>query len=330
MGRYLFILFVFVLLSFLCFRYILKHKNEKKSLFLLTIWAIIASLLLLETYFRFFYVRSYAFSMLGNNFSKKYYKNDKWQFRDSELPLSKDKINIIVIGDSYTYGHGLKDPEERYSNILRNELKQYHIVNMSKNGASTEDEISFLLKNHRPGTETGLVILNYVFNDIEDSIPLEKRYRKKKPNKTVNNLIKFSELFKQLYYRFIYPLEEVNLNYTRMLSDAYDNDEILNEHSEKIRILDFVVTDLYHAKLLIMAWPYLLSINDLQQYSKMLNIFKKLNIPCIDLAEHFKRYDSKKLIANEQDPHPNKLTNKIVSGIAKDYIVKEVKTLTLK
>ncbi len=293
----------------------------------LTVWAVVAALMLLETYFRFFYIKSDAFGMLGTNFSKKYYKNDKWHFRDSGLPLSELKPNIIILGDSFAYGHGLKSPEDRYSNILREELGQYHIINMSKNGASTENEIGYLLKNHCPGTDTALVVLNYVFNDIEDSIPLEQRYRKKTPDKTVGMLLKFSELFTQVYYRFIYPLDEVNRNYINMLTSAYDDTEILQEHVHKIRILDFIVKDLYQAKLVIVVWPYLRSIRYTPQYSRILNAFKELKIPYIDLVENFKPYNSRELMLSTQDPHPSKLANKVVSTIVNDYIMKELWTV---
>ena len=50
----------------------------------------------------------------------KYWKANQLGYRDLELADKnfEGKYKIVILGDSYVAGHGIKNPEDRFSNIL--------------------------------------------------------------------------------------------------------------------------------------------------------------------------------------------------------------------
>lgn len=314
------LLSLFILFSYFCAKYILKNKNSKKSSIILLVWSVLLSLMFLEAYYRFIYMKSAGVAILGDNFAKKYYKEDKWGFRDSLLPLSLQKSNIIILGDSFVYGHAFKSPEARYSNMLRGMLEDFHVVNMSESGASTNDEILFLLKHRRRKAKTSLIVLNYVFNDIESSIPPDGGGGHYRPPKILRKIFGYIVFLKHMYYNFIYPVEAVNERYFTMLREAYSNEEILQDHILQLKLLKYVTEEIYDSKLLIVVWPWLDKIYYSKDYKRMIKEFEGLGISYIDLVLYLKKYKREDLMLSPKDPHPSEKANKVLTEIIYRYI----------
>ncbi len=98
----------------------------------------------LETYYRYFYVRSDGFGRLSRNFAERYYHLDEHGLRASNLPPSREKRNIIVLGDSHVFGAGLKRPSERLSEQLAARHPQLHVINLGLSGWDTRTQIDQL------------------------------------------------------------------------------------------------------------------------------------------------------------------------------------------
>jgi hypothetical protein len=107
----------------------------------LTFLSISLCLTVLEAYFRFFYIKSDGFARLAKNFAARYYHFDRHGLRGSNLPLSKTRENIVVLGDSFVFGAGLEHPAERFSEKLGAHYPQYHLVNIRLPGWDTKTEI---------------------------------------------------------------------------------------------------------------------------------------------------------------------------------------------
>lgn len=139
------------------------------------------------------------------------------------LPEHKDDFRILVIGDSLTWGAGLRI-EERYSNILERMLNQNKgsqkkclVLNFSYTGAPIEDYLK-MLKSTIDFVEPKLVIIGFCFNDTQ---PRSQNYRFEK------------EQFDQKYGHIIDGLENflisVNLKLiARRVTKAIDKALILS------------------------------------------------------------------------------------------------------
>ena len=327
MIYYFLMVCIFFVLVWMGVRYILRHLSSQTGNNIIVLAITVAACFLCgETYYRFWYVKSDAFMFLSTNFSKKYYQKDKWGFRDSNLPLLNEKPNIIIVGDSFIFGGGLKTPEERYSNILRARLPEYHIINLAKSGATTADEAVMLLQHHRPEAQTAYIVLNYVFNDIEDAIPHDKKLKKIAISGLAKKAMKWSEFFKHIYFNLIYPRKRFGQQHSAILDDAHKDKSTVQKHIAYIKLIQYLTEQLYHARLMIVFWPWPYTTDASPEYRCMLQEYEKLGIPTIDLVSRLSGYDKDNLIVSSLDPHPSAFANKLVGDIVFEFLAKELRS----
>lgn len=93
-----------------------------------------------------------------------YWKLNYQGFRDKDFrDLSAErKPAMVFAGDSYTEGHGIKNPEDRVSDIIRRQFPDYTIYNVGKNGMNILDEIDLI--THMPVTPE-IIVLQTCSND---------------------------------------------------------------------------------------------------------------------------------------------------------------------
>ncbi len=96
------------------------------------------------------------------------YNSDKMRERDFK-EFSNTK-NIIVLGDSLTFGVGLTE-QERYSRILEDYLRKefddnYRVINLGISGGPTITERD-VLTNYIDKLTPALVLIGFCFNDVQ-------------------------------------------------------------------------------------------------------------------------------------------------------------------
>jgi lysophospholipase L1-like esterase len=105
--------------------------------------------------------------------------------REREIPIEKPDsvVRIAVLGDSYTFGFGVR-AHRAYPRELEGLLNQrshgrrFQVLNFGVGGYSTQDE-AIVLRDRALAWSPDLVILGYVLNDPEDEPiqPLHSYYR---------------------------------------------------------------------------------------------------------------------------------------------------------
>ena len=96
--------------------------------------------------------------------------HDKWGFRRLDGPFpAKDpeKLRIMVVGDSLTYGYGIDD-QWTYSNLLERSLQGSHrleVANLGRSGYQSEDLV-WVLRRFLPQLDPDLVIYAVCLNDF--------------------------------------------------------------------------------------------------------------------------------------------------------------------
>ena len=98
---------------------------------------------------------------------------NKYLFREREFETPKPKgvYRIMVLGDSLTWGSGLK-PEERYSGLLEvylnNEFphKHFEVLNFSRRGIPTTRERD-ILKEYQAIVQPDLILVGFCSNDTQ-------------------------------------------------------------------------------------------------------------------------------------------------------------------
>ncbi len=293
----------------------------------------------LETYYRFFYVRSDGFGRLSRNFAERYYQLDAHGLRASNLPPSDTKPNLVVLGDSHVFGAGLKYPSERLSEQLAVRLPEMHVINLGWSGWDTPTQIEQLTtKLGETRARVPLVLLTYFFNDIEEEVTAADRERllpatpPAQPTaldralQWFSNHSRFVELF---YYRIGYPrlvrdrLEEIRR--------FYEDPAVLQRHLSTIERLRETARQNYSANLLVLLLPYLHSeelLNRVEFYSRFSGELTARGFHVLDMQPAFAQHGASKLVIHRFDPHTNAFANELAARAVVGYLDAHPELLT--
>lgn len=285
----------------------------------------------LEGYFRFFYVKSDGFGRLEKNFAARYYHFDSYGLRDSNLPLSKPKENIVVLGDSFVFGAGLKSTSERFCERLAARYPRYHFVNLGLPGWDTKTEIEQTNKYlGETNAAIPLVILVYFFNDIEEDVSTADRIRVAAPvappketaiDRALQRLSNYSRFVEFVYFRVGYPrLVSDRLTQIQMF---YNDPEIMARHLASLEQLRAQLAERHKAKLLIVVLPYLHSdelLNRTAFYRGFENALEEHKFSYVDMQPVFAKFGVGKLRVNRFDPHTNPFANELMAKSVADYL----------
>ncbi len=232
--------FVLMLFLFLIIRTFIKEiapntcvKEKTKNRLLLTI-SISCLLLLLEAFYGFM-PRTHANELTkGSQLWYTYFwEENELGFRDEPYALKDTtKKPLVFIGDSFTAGHGIKDPDDRFANTIGKKSDSYEYYVLAKNGWGPEKELAALKAfPHSPK----IVVLQYYGNDIKYlAMEMGKKAPKnvyKTPN-YLHFLLEGSYLFNYFYYAF--PENDGGAN-RHFLVEAYQDKKILQSHLEQLK-----------------------------------------------------------------------------------------------
>jgi hypothetical protein len=288
-------------------------------------------LTVLEGYFRFYYNKSDGFGRISRNFAAHYYRFDEYGLRASHLPLSKDKKNIVVLGDSFVFGAGLKSPSERFAERLATHYPQYHVVNIGLPGWDTRTETEQASKYLGEGDAgVALVILAYFFNDVEEDVTAADRARLVPPvaaaketalDRGLQWLSDYSRFVEFVYFRVGYP---------RLVGDRlaqiemfYSDPEIMQRHVASLERLRALVAERSKAQLLVLVLPFLHSdewLNKTSLYGNLEHALDEHAFEHIDMQPVFAKYGGARLRVNRFDSHTNAFANELMADAIINYL----------
>lgn len=218
----------------------------------------------LELFMRCCYVESDNLPTLAQqNWFAKYVHLNTLGYRDREWTPAdwEGKKTVIVLGDSFTAGNGIPNLDDRYSNVLAENLgDDYAVINLGVSGTATYEQLeilkSFPLKN------PDVVIWQYFLNDINYT-GLKMGISPKPP--ALPQLADESHLANYLYWRFsppasvVTPDGQVFNSWWDWTYAAYDNIGIWEVHKQEIEeAIDYV--DSIGARLIVVIYPDLTNI----------------------------------------------------------------------
>ena len=320
-----------------CLVFLLRRNAAGKvALMLFTLWLCFTAL---ETYYRFFYVRSDGFGRLSRNFDERYYQLDAHGLRASNLPPSSEKKNVVVLGDSHVFGAGLKYPSERLSEQLAAGFPDLHVINLGFSGWDTQTQIEQLttrLGDTRANIP--LIVLSYFFNDIEEDVSAADRARLIPPAaapeptavdralQSISNHSRFVELF---YYRIGYP--RLVRDRLEQIRTFYDDPAVREQHLATLERLRAVARKKYSANLLVLLLPYLHSeelLNDTDFYARFARELSARGFHVVDMQPTYAQHGVSKLIIHRFDPHTNAFANQLAADEVTSYLKAHPELLT--
>ena len=298
----------------------LKKKLINLAIFTLTL---IICLVLIEGVLIFISTDGNDNHERPKEFHEKYVRYNKHGYRDYEYSLQKpeDVFRVLVLGDSQTFGHGIKNLKDTWVKKLEARLRKergdskIEVLNMSGPGWNSDTHLYELFKNGFK-FNPDLVILAYYHNDIPFpiSVNCNSSDRKVIPN---INIFQSSKLVSFIAYRINRLLEKIGEkpSYPDCLNQVYDSiGWEMNKFYLDIMGLALSVQKIHF---MITVIPLIHKLDNsyplLGPHEKLKEFAQQRNLEFLDFYEEgFKNLDANNLKISKTDQHLNHNAGDIV------------------
>lgn len=303
-----------------------KHRSLLKNMILL-VSALLIALFIIEAWLQFKFHDTTFGSGVGPNslkFNVNYVHLNSDNMRDREFPVDKpdNTIRIAGVGDSYTFGSGIKDVNNTYLKVLERMLnsrasgEKYEVLNFGIPGKDTQDELE-IIRGKVLKYEPDIIMIGYLLNDLKN---VDTNLRLPKKHLTVIPFLGFwlSNIF------YSYTILEIKVN-KALINLGF------RESTEEITLKEFEseVNKEYNAKLLeeigaiakerdikvvLIIFPIIYKLDN-YPFIEINNFLTKVGnengFYVINLLENYQAYEESELIVSKYDLHPNELGHKI-------------------
>lgn len=311
-----------------------KSLKLVKSNFLKNIILLIITLSLIyitgEVLFRY-----YFYNQLGYRLDKMEYLHNSEGFRDYEHNLEKPNqtVRILVLGDSFTYGQGVKDNAEIYTSLLEKMLNEqqgglrYEIINFGLPGADELMKIS-LLKEKGLKYKPHIVIFQHRLWYGNNS--LMRKYGLYDP------IYAWAIKHKAYFLQWLNSKIRTTLFQEKRVQGSKDyisimygpnsgNIKILEEHFELLNNMS--IENKFTVLCINLVW--IDSPNNWSQcynhqkfsYDFIKDTCEENNFYFLDPQNYYWDYKPKELRISSLDSHPNKKGHKVISEAIYDFLI---------
>jgi lysophospholipase L1-like esterase len=264
-----------------------------------------------------------------------YWERDLTPYLDERRP--KGELVIAAVGDSWTWGQGIRGAQYRFGDVLEAELKgktslPVTVLNFGRGGADTNQERQML--DDAAKVRPDIVLICYLANDIApyatnmtphhvDVSPLERR------------LTLLSPTANFLYWRVRAPHLDSDLGrqWSEAICAAYADPSTMGKHLADVESLIARVREL-KAKPIFVILPYpSMWLEDPaaatkcqlrnRTYEALTKKVESLNVPVIAAYRIEDEMTLQDFALNPMDAHPNEAANRRMAEVIRDEILKQ-------
>jgi hypothetical protein len=259
-------------------------------------------------------------------------------FRETGYSYSKPPgtFRILAVGDSFTFGSGINDINDIYSEVLERKLNsmnqsvRYEVINFSRGGWSTQNELVNLRKEGLK-YQPDLVVLGYVLNDPETREMKEEIRRKTMTSHILpypyGRLLSAHSFTYYIFEKQINGLLPPKLSYEKM-GDDYIASCYTKEHLDKyIPILEELINLVQENSRMVMLIFPLIRPFDSYPFSYAHDIIREVavrkGVVVIDLLPVLSKMNHKMLTVSPWDGHPNETVHRLAAEMVYQKLVQE-------
>jgi len=312
------------------------HRTKTSKPFLTNIILAVLTLFLtfmgLEFYFKLFFAEPDSIGTLAReNWRDRYTSPDTLNslgYRDREWTddMVRGKTKVMVVGDSFVYGDGIENPEERFSNRLGQKLgDDYVVFNLGKGGTNTKHHINAILKYpYSPD----ILVLSYVINDIAGSV-LERQWINRPGSgprvlPELPLLVNNSYAFNFFYWRLHRMMQagQPDARWAWYLSVYNDPDSWWIHQEQLLSIYEGAQSE--QIPLFVVVFPSMdYTEESLVVTERIIDLYEKKGVPTLDVAELIEEIPKKDRMASAVDAHPSELVHSLVADALYEMFVEE-------
>jgi lysophospholipase L1-like esterase len=322
------------------------RQHEKKSLswwklalgnLLVFLFVGSSSLLLGETYYRFWYdtTDTFMLSMVSEQWLLRHYQTNRVGARDNceyMLVPPPGRRRVTFVGDSFAAGHGVNNVEERFANLLRKKYPVWDIQVLALLGYNSGNELALLKQCVKIGHKLDCTVLVYCLNDIEDLIPewqekyrqFSERFARERPG----FLIQHSYLLNTLYYRRWAATCPELRDYFAIEHQGYFGAP-WETHAVRLKAIRDLVQK-QGGKLCVVTFPHLDLLGSTYSFRdvhhKLDEFWKSIGVAHLDLLPVYESYGPRRLCVNSSDAHPNPLAHALAADALAPFLEAQLKS----
>jgi len=262
------------------------------------------------------------------------YITNSYGIRNKEITHDTSESPIIlVLGDSFIWGHGLHEESlvtTKIENILKKKYSESTVINTGICGYDTRDEY-YQLKKLYPVYSPDHVILFFFTNDIIERDENLKRVKLSWYLRLKEFLRKNSRFFRYCYYKYKSNIVSKYGVSSSLIPEGYkeldDNKKGWVDFKKyTLKIEKFCANNKITFTFVII--PTLIALNENYPYKELHNKVKefvsKSDIPLIDLLPVFQHYPAEDLWINPENTHWNDHATTLASENVSKYLLDSV------
>lgn len=333
--EYLLGMLLWLVLGSAAFWGLLKYRQRCRRLgktlrwanLVLSFWLFLAMLTGIELYFAVLFDATDSYNR--SNVSRVWFKRhiDPGQkllelgnvgipYRDDQTfprPIPQDQKHICFIGDSFTFGHGVANVSDRFTNRVRQELdsnfdNEYLITNLSAPG--TDLYWGDALLRELVDNDIRIDTLIYVFcpNDIETYHPDHmKNIAELGKLEPECPLLRHTYFLNLLYYRIQTARQPAARDYYGYLADYYTGEPWDKMRGQFEEVAAYC--EAHRIEFKVVIFPFLQNIGQESPFDHAREVVREccgeLGVPVLDLYDTLSEHAKENLTVSRFDAHPN-------------------------
>jgi hypothetical protein len=292
----------------------------------LSCWMMLASLTVVEIYFAFFYDQSDSFNMtkVSDRWFRRHVQNNPQGFRD-DRPLEKTAPpgvhRVWFAGDSFTYGHGVKNVADRFSDRVAADLERLHpgkfaISNVAMAGISIAHVENLIRRSLEQGYQFDTLVYVICLNDIEVYVDERGKRYERQGELGPPVILRDTYFFNLLWFRLRLAMQPQVRNYYSDLATAYEEGEPQRQFLQKLDDLRALCA-WHQIDLRVAIFPFLHNLGPEYPFAAahrtIVEHCQANEIPVLDLAPVLEPHIGEGLVVNRFDAHPNERAHELAA-----------------
>ena len=301
----------------------------------LAAWSVLATVTALEVIFVCFVEHSDAFN--GTNISKRWFQRyidaqrNQDDYRDRRTlatPVPKGVKRIVVFGDSFVAGHGIKRMDDRFTERLErlfnaDGVERVHVYNAGDPGY----EVSLIEAMMRAMLEQygaiDVIIYCYMMNDIEGYDPRTEEFlREINSRAPTHPLITRTYFLNWVYFRWQQLRTDAAVNYFPHLVDSYSTPAWQSVAGSLGRMKQRC--DEKGMEFRLVLFPFMQDLGPeypfREAHQKLADWARDHDVPLIDMEPILAAHRDEALTVNAFDNHPNVYANELIADAMYEWL----------
>jgi hypothetical protein len=293
----------------------------------LSCWLFLAGLTAVEVYFSLIYDQSDSFNM--TNVSKRWFyrhvQKNEAGFRDKNPLLRRAPDGVYRVwfaGDSFTYGHGVKNVDDRFSDRIAAALERAHpkkfaVSNIAETGMNIAQVDNMVrISVEEKGYKFNTLVYVMCLNDIEPYVDErgERYVDLGTPGPPV--ILRDTYFFNLLWFRLRLAMKPQVRNYYGDMAQAYQEGEPLRRFLRKFDDLHRLCEN-NSIDLRVAIFPFLHNLGPDYPFAPAHELLvlhcRENEIPVVDLFPVLEPHIQEGLVVNRFDAHPNERAHQLAA-----------------